>query len=112
MATSQTLLGYYSQSLCDDLSPKYGSQLESLFEVEKLQLIGAIGLWMADSVDNLDIELSLGDHAAANGTVNESYDAWDIVQNECNFTELEPAMSLLKALVAQVDNGIWLNEGG
>jgi hypothetical protein len=109
MPISQTLLGYYSQSLCDDLSPKYGSQLESLFRVEKMQLIGAIGLWMADCSENPEIDwLSLGDHAATNGTVFEHFDAWDIVQNECNFAEPQRAMPLLKALVAQLDYEIYL----
>ena len=109
MPAAQTLLGYYSQFLCDALSPKYGSQLESLFEVEKLQLIGAIALWMADCSEYPEIDwLSLGDHAAANGTVNESFDAFDIVQTDCNFTEPQYAMPLLKALIAQLDREIYL----
>ena len=106
---THTELGYYSQSLADDLSEKYGSQLESLFLIEKLQLIGAIGLWWADCerLPNDAEWQSLGEHAAENGTVHEDLDAWDIVQNECNFTEFEPAFQLLKALTAQVDQGIY-----
>lgn len=111
MATNQTLISYYDQRLADSLAPKYGDQLESLFEIEKLQLIGAIGLWMADCAENSEIDwLSLGDHAAVNGTVNETYDAFDIVQKECNFTEPQLAMPLLKALVTQLDYGVWLKQ--
>lgn len=103
----KTLISYYDQALSNLLAPKYGDQLEALFQIEKLQLIGAIGLWMADCIENPEIDwLSLGDHVAVSGTVNESFDAFDIVQKECNFTEPQLAMPLLKALVTQLDCGV------
>lgn len=105
---SRTLLGYYSQTLCDALAPQYGDQLESLFKVEKLQIIGAIGLWAADCAEKPEDEWqSLGEHAAENGTVSEHFDAWDIVQNNCNYADPTAAMPLLVALVNQVDSGVW-----
>lgn len=108
---SRTLLGYYSQALCNALASKYGDQLESLFKVEKLQLIGAIGLWAADCAGKPEDDWCLlGEHAAENGTIGEHFDAWDIVQNECNYADPQAAMPLLIALVNQVDADVYLGE--
>jgi hypothetical protein len=44
-------LGYYSQRLSDDLSPKYESCLELLFQIEKLQFDRGIYLRNIDGTD-------------------------------------------------------------
>ena len=102
-------LSYYSQNLSDEIAPKYGDQLEALFAIEKWQLIGAIGAWVAHCIENPESEWqSLGDYAEDIGAVGTNFDAWDIVQHDCNFTEPQYAMPLLKALIAQLDQEIYL----
>lgn len=106
-------LACHSQPLSDALAPVYGDRLESLFKVEKLQLIGAITLWAADCEVIPEAQWQpLGEHAAATGTVFQDFDAFDIVQNECNFTNPSLAMPLVKALIAQIDHGIYLRSHG
>lgn len=103
-------LGYYSQSLADALSPTFGSQLEQLFYIEKVQLIGAIGAWISFCIDAEIDDASFGDYVEEFTPINPSFDAWDVATIHTNFRKPDDAMPLLKALVAQLDQRIWMEQ--
>ncbi|MBD1857713.1 MULTISPECIES: hypothetical protein [Leptolyngbya] len=103
-------LSYYSQPLADALAPTFGDRLEQLFYIEKVQLIGAIGMWISFRIDGEIDDASFGDYVEEFTPINPSFDAWDVATIHTNFRTPDDAMPLLKALVAQLDQGIWMEQ--
>lgn len=104
---SKGSLTTYHDGRLHDAAQQYGPHFEAFCELEKFDILAAIGLWGGYCAENGQI--SLAHYLREYCPINTNSDAYDMLLaiSDC-YPTARDAMGLISAVSSQISEGLWL----
>lgn len=103
----KTSLVTYQDGRLEDAAQQYGAHFEGFCEIEKFDILAAIGLWGSYCAEHGHI--SLAHFLQEYCPINQNSDAYDMLMQLSNrYPTAYSAMGLISAVASQISEKLWL----